>query len=133
MDLLTESQAAELLGLSARTLKRERRQGAIEYTQLGQRIIRYTQRQLDEYIERGRRRMDAPAPVAMPRRGAAVQQVSSATASLALARSIIDGRRTEGLASETQGPHPHAAAKRQARPAATGKHGGKARSRKRTK
>lgn len=63
--LHTEPEAAALLGISRLTLKRERKRGSIEYTQLGVRGIRYTQAQLDEYLTRGRRR-NATATVATP-------------------------------------------------------------------
>lgn len=62
MDLHTEAEAAALLGVSRQTLKRERKRGRIEYTLLGVRGIRYTQAQLHDYLDRGRRR-NAPAAI----------------------------------------------------------------------
>lgn len=51
----TEQQAAELLGVCRITLKRERKRGNIEYTLVGVRGIKYTQQQIDAYIEKRRR------------------------------------------------------------------------------
>jgi hypothetical protein len=51
----TEPEAAKQLGCSLITLKRERRRGNIEYTLIGVRSIKYTQQQIDAYIEKRRR------------------------------------------------------------------------------
>lgn len=92
--LHTEKEAAKSLGLSPVTLKRERRRGQIEYTLLGVRGIRYTQAQLDEYLERGRRRNATATPAtvatAAPKRTSAVARVRSVAATLAQARAILN-------------------------------------------
>ena len=51
----TEVQAAQLIGCSHITLKRERHRGNIEYTLIGVRSIKYTQQQIDAYLQKRRR------------------------------------------------------------------------------
>jgi len=51
----TEQQAAAMLGCSRVTLKRERKRGNIEYTLIGVRAIKYTQQQIDAYLQKRRR------------------------------------------------------------------------------
>lgn len=93
MKAFTEPEAARLLGLSRLTLKRERQRGNIEYTLLGVRLIRYSQQQLDEYLERGRRRnaqpataIAAPAPVSCRKLG---RRGTDTKAALAQAAAIL--------------------------------------------
>jgi excisionase family DNA binding protein len=50
IDTFTEAEAAKKLGISKTTLVRERMAGRIRAIRMGQRIIRYTEEILDEYL-----------------------------------------------------------------------------------
>ena len=51
---ITEAEAAERLGISKATLARERLAGHVHPIRIGQRIIRYTDSILDEYLRQCR-------------------------------------------------------------------------------
>lgn len=88
--IFTESQAAAKLGLARLTLKRERKRGNIEYTLLGQRLIRYTQAQLDAYLESCRRRAPKTLP---PITGMQhVQRRGNGAAAIAQAQALLRSR-----------------------------------------
>ncbi len=53
-ELMTVSEAAEYLGLSARWVRRAIFEGRIEYVKLG-RLVRIPRAALDDLVERGRR------------------------------------------------------------------------------
>ena len=57
-ELLTEEQAAKKLGVSAITLQRLRLRGRIECHKIG-RLVRYTEKQLTEYLETARCRAES--------------------------------------------------------------------------
>ena len=49
--LLTEKEAAARLGVSSCTLQRMRRAGEIAYLKIAGRLVRYTEKQLTDYLE----------------------------------------------------------------------------------
>ena len=65
--LLTETDAAERLSLSTRTLRKARRDGLLPYILIG-RAVRYTVDDLESYIERLRQVQSACPPVQSTRR-----------------------------------------------------------------
>lgn len=64
--LLTEAEAAEALGLSARTLRKLRAGGSIRYVALTARRVAYRPQDLEAYVA-GRVQMAAPATTQPPR------------------------------------------------------------------
>ncbi|HOP21093.1 MAG TPA: helix-turn-helix domain-containing protein, partial [Amphiplicatus sp.] len=48
---MTEREAAERLGISSCTLQRLRRAGEIAYLKIGGRLVRYTEKQIADYLE----------------------------------------------------------------------------------
>jgi hypothetical protein len=72
-ELFTEAEAAERLGISKATLTRERMVGRIGAIRIGQRIIRYTDEILSEYLrqcESGKSATTGSAGGATPTAGA---------------------------------------------------------------
>lgn len=62
----TEADAARKLGISKATLTRERLAGRIHPIRMGQRIIRYTDEILDEYLRQCRNAPDKSATTGSP-------------------------------------------------------------------
>lgn len=60
--LLTETEAAEVLRVCARTLRKARQEGALPFVRIG-RTIRYTESDLSQFIERSRVCHSTAAPV----------------------------------------------------------------------
>lgn len=58
-DELTSAQAAALLGVSTRTLERLKAAGRIGYVRVGDRTLRYTRRQVEDYLGRVRETVEA--------------------------------------------------------------------------
>ncbi|MEN9924059.1 MAG: hypothetical protein RL268_185 [Pseudomonadota bacterium] len=63
--LLDEADAAEMLGLSVKTLQGLRRRGEIAYIRLSSRMIRYQRKNLEDYLERSVT-VDSPLPRELP-------------------------------------------------------------------
>lgn len=60
--LLTEIEAAELMRLSTRTLRKARQDGHLHYVSVG-RSVRYTVADLESYVERLRQVQPACSPI----------------------------------------------------------------------
>jgi hypothetical protein len=70
-DLLTHDQAAQRIGVCAKTLRQIRKQGLIRYVAVTQRLIKYRPEDCDAFVE-SRVKLDVPAEPThqhRPRRG----------------------------------------------------------------